>query len=67
MNGMRYLHKIHTISPYAQQKSSSRSVDKTIQELHTVTNMYKSRGFNINVYHGENEFNVNALKEHIRP
>ena len=29
--------------------------------------MYKSRGFNVNVYHRENEFNINDLREHIRP
>ena len=29
--------------------------------------MYKSRGFNINVYHGDNEFNINYLGENTRP
>ena len=28
--------------------------------------MYKERLFNINLYHGENEFNINALLDHIR-
>ena len=35
--------------------------------MHTVTNMYKERGFNIDIYHGDNEFNINDLKECIRP
>ena len=29
--------------------------------------MYKSRGLNIDVYHKYNEFNINDLREHIRP
>ena len=28
--------------------------------------MYKSRGFNIYVFHGYNKFNLNFLREHIR-
>ena len=28
--------------------------------------MYKARGFNIDVFHGDKDFNLNALKEHIR-
>ena len=28
--------------------------------------MYKSRGFNISAYHGDNEFDINDLGEHIR-
>ena len=29
--------------------------------------MHKSIGFNINVYHRDNKFNINDLREHIRP
>ena len=31
-----------------------------IKEPHTVTNSYKPRVFNINVYHRDHEFNMNA-------
>ena len=48
------------------EKNSSRSTDNIIQELNTVANMYTSRGFNIGVYHRENEFDINDLGEHIR-
>ena len=29
--------------------------------------MYKARGFNIDIFHEDNKFNLNALIEHIRP
>ena len=29
--------------------------------------MYKSIGFNIDVYHINNSFNINSLRDHIRP
>ena len=29
--------------------------------------MYKTRGFNIDVLHGDKKFNLNALRDHIRP
>ena len=29
--------------------------------------MYTARGFNISVYHGDNYFDINHLREHIRP
>ena len=29
--------------------------------------MYTARGFNIKAYHGDNGFDINALREHTRP
>ena len=45
----------------------SRTRHEIIQELHTFTKMYKTRGVNTNVYHRNNEFNINDLREHISP
>ena len=66
-NGMPFLHtKSSNINFLEGENFISGSADKIIQELHTVTNMYKVRGFNINICHGDNKFNINALRDHIR-
>ena len=43
----------------------SNSAYKIIKEIHIFTHMYKARVFNIDVYRGDNEFNINVLSEHI--
>ena len=68
MNRMPLLHtKSYNITFLESEHCISTSADKIIKELHTVTNMYRERGFNIDVYHGINEFNINDFKERIRP
>ena len=47
--------------------SSPRRAEKIIQELDTVANMYTAIGFNTIAYHRYNEFDINDLREHIRP
>ena len=49
------------------KKFTSKSADNIIKELNTVNSMDKVRGFNIDVFHGYNEFNLNALRENTRP
>ena len=44
-----------------------KSAYKMIKELHKITNMYKSRGFNIDVYHRDKKIDINDLREHISP
>ena len=39
----------------------SKSSENIIKEIHNVNNLQKSRGINIDVYYGDNEFNINAL------
>ena len=63
INGMPFLHtKSSKITLLAVETLSSRSADKIILELHTYSNMHTLRGFNINIYHRDNEFNINALR-----
>ena len=35
--------------------------------MNTFNSIYKSRGFNIDILYGDNEFNLNYLRDHIRP
>ena len=68
MNRMTFLHtKSPKITFLTSEHYTSRSTSNIIKELQTVTNMYKERGVNINLYHGENAFNINALRKYIRP
>ena len=63
INRLHFLHtKSFNITFLTEEISISRSTDKIIQELHTVANMNKSRGFNISVYHRDNEFDINDLR-----
>ena len=51
MNGMPFPYiKSSKITFFAAENIISRSADKIIQELPTVNNIYKVRGFNITVY-----------------
>ena len=55
INIMPFLHKKSSkITCLTADNFISRSVEKLIQELHTVAEMYTKRGFNISVYHGKN-------------
>ena len=68
MNGMTLLHtKSYKITFVTAEYCISRKADSIIQELHTVTNVYKARGFNTNVYHWYNKLNIYALRYHIMP
>ena len=54
-----FLHtKSSNITFLTSENCTSRSTYMIIQELHTVTNLYKAIFININVYHGYNEFNI---------
>ena len=67
MNGIPFIHKKSpNITFLTSESCISKISDKITKELHTVTNMYKSRGININVYHGDKKFNKNDLRDHIR-
>ena len=68
MNGIPFLYtKSLKITFLAAENCISSSTDNIIQELHIVTNMYKAGGLNMNVYHGDNELKINALKDNSRP
>ena len=55
MNGIPLFHKnICKITFLTAENCIPKSADNIIKELHTVNSMYKSIGFNIEVYHGEN-------------
>ena len=67
-NRMTFLHK----NPYKMTfleaaNCTSKSSDNTIKELNTVDSMQKTRGFNMYAFHVDNKFNLNDLREHIRP
>ena len=68
MNGMPFLHtKSSKINFLPTENYTARSTDDIIKGIYAVTNIYKARGFNIDVYHGDNELNINTLRQHIRP
>ena len=68
MNGMHFLHKNSSkIDFLTAEIFTSKSAENTIKKFITVKNMYRARGFNIDFFHGDNEFNLNGLREHIRP
>ena len=68
MNGMTFPHKKSSrINFLTVDNCTSKSAYNAIKELNTVNNMYNVRGFNIDVLHRDNKFNLNALREHIRP
>ena len=58
--------KSHPRSLSSQQKIVFQSADNIIKQLNTVNKMYKERGFNIDVIHGDNKLNLNYFREHIR-
>jgi hypothetical protein len=46
---------------------TSRSITNIKNALDNVIDMYEARGFNITTLHGDNEFNVHALRQHLLP
>ena len=55
MNGMPFLHKNSSnINFLAAENFTSNGAENIIKEIHTVTNMYKLREFNKNLYHRDN-------------
>ena len=63
MNGMTLLHtKSSKITFLTLEDCISKSTEKIIKELNTVNSMYKERVFIIEAFHGDNEFNLNALR-----
>jgi hypothetical protein len=68
VNGIPFLHtKSGKVNFITTQAVTSRSTAKIIEGLDEVCNIYNSRGFNIDVFHGDNEFNIKALKAHLEP
>jgi len=45
----------------------SRTSRQIMKGLDKVRSLYEARGFNIDVYHGDNEFDINSVKEHVKP
>ena len=68
MNRMTFLHKKSSkITFLTSENCTSKSVKKIIKELNTVNSMYKERDFNIEVFHGGNKLDLNALIYNNRP
>ena len=68
VNKMPFLHtKSDKLNYLTVIQTKSRSKTEIINELQKITNMYKRRGFLITKYHGDNEFNMDDLKEKLRP
>ena len=59
--------KSSTITFLTSENCISKSAENIIKELHTVTNMCKEIGFNLDIYNRSNKFNINSLRENIRP
>ena len=63
MNRMTLLHtKSSNITLLTAENCISKSTDKIIKELNTVNSMYNEKVFIIEAFHGDNEFNLNALR-----
>ena len=68
VNGIPFLHtKSGKVNFITTQAFTSRSTSSIIDGLDVVRNIYESRGFDIDIVHGDNEFNIKALKEHLEP
>ena len=68
MNGITFLHTKSSYTAFlTAEKYTSKRTYNIIKKIHTLMNTYKARGFNINVYHRDNELNINSLREHIMP
>ena len=68
MNEITFLHtKSSKITFLTAENCNSKSADNIIKKLNSVNSMYNTRGFSIDILHRNNKFNLNALREHIRP
>ena len=68
VNKMPFLHtKSGKINYLTVASTKSRSKGIIVNEIQRITNIYKKRGFSITKYHGDNEFDMNDLREMIRP
>ena len=68
VNKMPFLHtKSGKLDYLTVAPTKSRSKETIINEAQRVTKMYERRGFSIEKYHGNNEFDMNDLRETIRP
>ena len=68
INKMPFLHtKSNKLNYLTVAPTKSRSKETVINEIQRVTKMYKRRGFSVTKYHSDNEFDMNNLREAIRP
>ena len=67
INEIPFLYKKVPRPPSSQQKNRFKERRKDHQKLHKIANIYTAICFNIGVYHGDNEFDINGLREHISP
>ena len=68
INGNIFFHtKTDKINFLTAQYCTSRSLRTIMTALDKVINKYKSRSFNICDYHGDNEFDKQALKDFLQP
>ena len=56
--------KIHFLTTQSGETRSKSAITKGLQN---VINIYETRGFNITDVHGDNEFDINTLREALRP
>ena len=68
VNKMPFIHtKSKDINFLTIQHHGSRKITGVIKGLQQIIQMYTRRGFEVTTIHGDNEFNVRALIEAIRP
>ena len=62
---------LHTKTEYIQYCSihvlNTRKAEEIIQGLTVIKEKYESRGFKINIWHGDNEFKNDAIKKILFP
>ena len=68
VNKLPFLHtKSKNINFLTVQNLPSRKASEITKGLQEVLNIYHARGFNISSLHGDNEFNVDSIKESLLP
>ena len=66
VNGEPFLHtKTQKINFMTATHCTSRSQQQIKAVLETVIQMYNARGFEIEAFHGDNEFDIKTLKEYL--
>jgi hypothetical protein len=68
VNGYAFLHtKSSKLNFLTSQICTSRSTGQILKVLDTVKQTYEARGFEITAVHGDNEFDIKALKTFLLP
>ena len=67
INKLPFLHTTsEKINVFTVLPATSRSQNTIIQELRSVCELYKARGFKVTDCHGDNEFDIKSLKDEMK-